>query len=717
MTSRSFSIDVRSDPHGLYQERVDQSKPQGDHPLQRHTLGGVFHFESDDPGQFVWITNTGTNGNVSVHGIALRRLDDDQETVVTVQDEGVRLEGAWDFEERDGFISCEDGNDNKGGSHLTLPLPVTQTGAYQITLLYRKAGGGRSGRRRGNSDTEAAENVLVEVVSHDPSHLEQPVELPKPPVGEAHFRVDQTVDNIAWWDLKTAFQFTTDEHHVEVNNNDTRRQVVADAVRFTRADGVPGEVIIDDDKAEGRERWKKFTNFGFRPYNITGKSTLTDDGEKKGELWLRYVPSRTKDWDTSVFYRVGVGFPGKRGNETQAPIIVRAAASTPIVRLQVPLRAHVGAEVVLDASASYNIQGSPLRASWIQVGGPKVSLSDPHALRTTFRVPEMTPRQAVWEALTQALMKHPDFLFTRPTSLAKTDDPKTRRRLQLVKIAQDVVGRPPTLEEIDRIDNGEPLSALVDAYLDSEDFRDFYFHRIRLTLESQGTDLQDEPVRLWCYIAFHDRPFQEILTADYSVAPDMTRQDRPAYHGQTGILTTKGFIEGKPGLPHFNYAAQVTEKFLGYVFEVPPEIVEAREGITAAATTDPNSLCYSCHKILTPLAYQREAWTDDGAYRPERDGEPVDDTDHGLVESYPFKGKGMEAFALQAVKKERFIRTMINTHFVFYFGREMRHMTDERDLYKRLWDAVHENQFTIRGLIRSLVLSPEYLGEQEEDRS
>jgi hypothetical protein len=69
----------------------------------------------------------------------------------------------------------------------------------------------------------------------------------------------------------------------------------------------------------------------------------------------------------------------------------------------------------------------------------------------------------------------------------------------------------------------------------------------------------------------------------------------------------------------------------------------------------------------------------------------------------------MEAFATQAVKKERFIRTMIDTHFLFFFGRGMRWDKDERTLYKRLWDAVHRTNFTIKGLIKAIVLSPEYL--------
>jgi hypothetical protein len=256
---------------------------------------------------------------------------------------------------------------------------------------------------------------------------------------------------------------------------------------------------------------------------------------------------------------------------------------------------------------------------------------------------------------------------------------------------------------------GATLEQMVDEYLNTQEFKDFYFHRIRLYLESHGTDEEDEPARLWCYIAFNDRPFKEILTADYTVDNDFQRKDRPAHHGKTGLLTMKGFIKGKPGLPHFNYAAMVTEKFLGYVYEVPPSIVEMRETITATATTSPTSVCYSCHKILTPLAFQRTRWTDDGEYKEVEDGKPIDDSDRQLVASYPFKGSGMEAFATQAVNKERFIRTMIQTHFIFYFGREMRYNEDERALYKRLWDSVHRNNFSVRKLIKAIVLSPEYL--------
>jgi hypothetical protein len=393
------------------------------------------------------------------------------------------------------------------------------------------------------------------------------------------------------------------------------------------------------------------------------------------------------------------------------PVIVKARRSSPLIHLSHPARARADATLQLDASSSYAVQQNALEFTWEQLEGPPAELvGDPAGSVASFQAQRRSIPQAAWGALAQALLGHHDFLFTRPPSLAHTVDPLERKPLQLVKIALDLAGRPPTQAELDQLAAGASLAEMVDTYLDSEDFRTFYFHRIRLYLESQGSETQDEPVRLWCHVAFNDLPFQQILTADYTIDSGFHTQPRPEYHGRTGLLTTKGFLEGKPGLPHYNYAAQVSMMFLGYVFEVPSEIIDQREGITPAGTTDKSSACYSCHKTLTPLAFQRLNWTDDGKYRTtDESGLEIDASDQGLVDEYPFPGVGMEAFATQAVRKERFIRTMINTHFNFYFGRSMRHLTDERELYKALWDHVHSDGFKIRGLIRKLMSRPEYL--------
>ncbi len=265
-------------------------------------------------------------------------------------------------------------------------------------------------------------------------------------------------------------------------------------------------------------------------------------------------------------------------------------------------------------------------------------------------------------------------------------------------------------EEIHALDTGAPLSSFVDKYLSSSQFAKFYFRRVRLYLESHGSPVDDEPVRLWTWIMLHHKSFKQILTADYTITPDWQVESRPAYCGHSGVLTMQGFIDGKPGLPHFNYAAQVLEKFLGYVFVVPEAIIRMREGITATSTTTPGTVCFQCHQIITPLEFQRARFNDEGLYQPkDAQGQLINDSDMDLVPSYPFRGEGMQAFAEGAANTERYIRTIIQTHFVFYFGREMRCNTDERTLYHHLWNTEKSNHYDIRGLIKAIVLSKQYL--------
>ena len=706
---RPVRVRLTTEKAGLYQEYLDQNADAGQ-PEVRKQLNRAFIFQPKLPGQLLELDNSGTRGNVSLAGIELKGpLPQTTVKRINVSDPGVVVQGAWQRREGNGFISLEDGNTDKGSSRIQLPIDVPTAGKYELSVLWRKAGSVQAGRGRNRAGVDNASAVLVEVYSADASSLANPPVPPAPPKGEARFLIDQTVDNLPYWDLEASFRFGTDASQgVEIRNDGTKRRVTADSVKFVAAEKGGASFVLDDPQAEGK--WSPFVVPQFKPYNQVGGGSVTDNNERKGEMSLLYRPAKSPQWKGDNFYRVYFGFPGKVDNETDAPLVVHAEESSPIVRISAPAHADVGSTVTLDAGGTYNVQQGTLRYTWQQLGGPRVRLSDAHAAKVTFRIDAMSPQQAAWEGLCRALLKHPDFLFTRPRSLAQVTDKADRRRLHLLKIAQDLVGRPPADTEIKQLESGAPLAKLIDQYLASEEFKDFYFHRIRLVLESRGTEQDDEPVRLWAYVVSNDRPFKEVLTADYTVDTQFRKQARPEYHGKTGLLTMKGFISGKPGLPHFNYAAMVTEKFLGYVYEVPPAVIAARDSIAAASTTSPTSVCYSCHKVLTPLAYQRLAWDDNGNFKPKEGGKPVDDTDRGLVPSYPFRGKGMEAFALQSVNKERFVRTIIQTHFVMFFGREMRYQDDERGLYKRLWDDAQKSNYNVKSMLRSLMTSPEYLG-------
>ncbi|MFN7132084.1 MAG: hypothetical protein ACK4N5_08375, partial [Myxococcales bacterium] len=284
----------------------------------------------------------------------------------------------------------------------------------------------------------------------------------------------------------------------------------------------------------------------------------------------------------------------------------------------------------------------------------------------------------------------------------------TRNWLLLVKIPVALVGLPPTAAEFAMLET-KSLDELISHYFAQPAFRDFYYHRMRIRLESDGTQEADEPARLWTWLLLEDQPFQNLLVADYTVDPAWKKAARATEHGRTGVLTMKGYIKNKPGLPHYNYSARVLTDFMGYVFEVPPEVFNMRDVATASSTVDPKSACFSCHQLLTPLAHQRLKWDDDGSYRSvDESGKPIDDSDRNMVEAYPYKGAGVESFSVKAARKERFVRHIVNSQFLLFFGRAMRHEEDERALYQQVWEVTQSSGGRLKDVVRTILLSDVY---------
>jgi hypothetical protein len=321
-----------------------------------------------------------------------------------------------------------------------------------------------------------------------------------------------------------------------------------------------------------------------------------------------------------------------------------------------------------------------------------------------------------WAAVCEGLLRHPDFLYTRPPSQDEETAP-LRERALVTKTAFDLLDRPPTDDELADFDLGTSRQELVAKWLNTEEFRHTYQHRVRQILESDGTPDGDEPARLWTWVAVADRPMKEVLTAEYTVdevgsegGSALVPVARAPEHGPTGVLTMKGYIIGKPGLPHYNYAARVLTGFLGMVFDVPQEAFDARATATATSTVDPTSVCYSCHRLLTPLQHQRLGWDDDGRHRTAfDDGRLIDDSDQNLVADYPFRGPGLQSFSLRAVRKEGFVRRMANVHALMLLGRLLRHEADERALYKQLFDAADHGDGTLKDQLRILLFSEPYV--------
>ncbi|HVH42656.1 MAG TPA: hypothetical protein VM925_09940 [Labilithrix sp.] len=326
------------------------------------------------------------------------------------------------------------------------------------------------------------------------------------------------------------------------------------------------------------------------------------------------------------------------------------------------------------------------------------------------RLRPMSPdATSAWAGLCEALVRHPDALFTLPPSVASATG-ADKERLQTVKLAMDFAGRLPTDEEFASL-AGKTVPEKVDFYVGTPEFRDFYFHRARVRTESVGTPESDEPARLWTYLVLSGAPMQEVLTADYSVDPSFAKVPRAAEHGASGVLTMPGFIKTKPGLPHYNYSARVMTDYMGQLFEVTPEIIAGRLSGQVSSTVEPGSSCIVCHGVLTPLEHQRLAWADNGTFRTvDEKGAPIDDTDRGMVPDYPYKGKGMPGFATLAVRKEKFFRQTFQAQFLFFVGRQMRYAEDERTTYLALWKNAWANNGNMRELMKVIASQPRYLG-------
>ena len=313
-----------------------------------------------------------------------------------------------------------------------------------------------------------------------------------------------------------------------------------------------------------------------------------------------------------------------------------------------------------------------------------------------------------WSGTCEALVRHPDFLFSLPPSF-ETSTGITKSQMLLVDASLRLTGRPPKSADLQALASGTSFESLIDTYLASPEVRDWYFSRMQLRLESQGTVSTDEPARLFTFLAMSGSPMKELFTGDYGVDTSFNKVPRPPEHGKSGLLTMKGFISNKPGLPHYNYSARVLSDFLGTIFEVPQEVFDQRGTATATSTVDPKSICYSCHQNLTPLAHQRLRWADDGTYQAnDPDGKPIDDSDRNMVPSYAFKGTGMEAFGAVASRKEPFIRRTLNAQYRLLMGREMRAVEDERDIYKQLWDTSVASGGNLKAVLKAIATSPRY---------
>ena len=712
---------------------LDQSRPAPAGGNWVRIGDSPFRFESGNPEHFVRVLARPGNHVTAFDGIKLVRVINGSESLEPIVldnlDPECILAGEWEPVEKDGERSRAGPPKKKyeqelhvvGTNHLesrtlknrisyaTMALPIPASGDYNVYLSWPAI-------------PRAAKAAIVEVRSaSNAKRLLRPQSQLASARGFFRAQIDQTESTLdeqgetQWELIHKGVQLSEESHFLEISNSgvdSTKHVIVADAVKFVPLDG--GEAIVVDNTAEDgfeqSEGWapdelvrnspgrgKMFgANILHYPPAKNGNPVkdYTVDPEKK--VWVRYRPVRDGRYRPG-WYRVYLWTPGGHTHADWVAVDIHGSGFVPVAAIEGIPELGTGEIAVLNGTATHHPMGDSLSYRWHHDAhdlGLRLEGADTPTPR--FTVPSLSSTRAGWAGLIEALLQRPEFLMP-------SDRSDAHLRTKLARVAIDLVGRIPTQEEFRAFEESVDLESMIDRYLASDDFKDFFFHRARIVLRSRGTEESEEPARLWTYIATNDLSYRDLLTADYTVDANWQRISRRAEHGPTGILTMPGFLVGKPGLPKFTYPAQVLTFALGLQFEVSDAVEQARENVVS--TTDPASMCYSCHKLLTPLAYQRERWDVHGHYRTVDDEHnPIDDTDRGVVPDYPFRGAGLSAFSTQVVRKERFVRTFINLHHDMLFHRQLRVYEDQRDEYRELHDFAIRNDLRIRPLLKKMVL-------------
>lgn len=731
---KEIDVELRSSGARVTRIALDQARASDDQDPWVRISASAFRFESDNGDHFVRLLARPGNHVTAFDAVKFAPVKEGREIgepiILDNLDPECVLSGEWEPVAKEGERSRAGEPKKKyaqelqviGSNHLetrstgnelataTMALRIPADGEYNVYLSWPAV-------------PRAAPAAIVEVHSATPTAGVPPTPAaPTPATGFATVFLDQTestlsADGLTQWELIHKRVFLSDESgYVQVGNRgvDVSEHVIAaDAVKFTPLDG-DEEIIIDNSSGEGFEasdgwatdqlvrnlpgRGKMFgDDLLHYPPSKSGEPVKDMEVDPAKQVWARYRPIQDGRY-RSGWYSVSAWTPGGHTHADWVAWDIHGSEFAPVAAIERAPTFYTGEVATLNAGRTYHPAGERLTYRWFHNGhdlGLRIRESDTATPR--FAVPPIQSARPGWAGLIEALLQSPEFLM--PSDAPQADSPT-----RLARVALDLAGRLPTPSELRRFERLGRLEPMLDGYLESDDFRDFFFHRARIALRSRGTAESDEPARLWTYIATNDLSYRELFTADYTVGPDWMRAPRRSEHGPTGMLTMKGYLVGKPGLPKYTYPAQVLTFALGMQFEVSDAVEQARE--TVVSTTDPASMCYSCHKLLTPLAFQRERWDIHGHYRTvDEQHSLIDDSDRGVVPDYPFKGAGLSAFATQVVKKERFVRAFVNQHHDMLFHRQLRVFEDQREEYRELYDFAMATDLKIRPLLKKMILA------------
>lgn len=370
------------------------------------------------------------------------------------------------------------------------------------------------------------------------------------------------------------------------------------------------------------------------------------------------------------------------------------------------------------------------------------------------------------------------------------------------KVSLSLAGRLPTDEELMAVENGgdEAMDALVTSLMSEPKFydrmvegfndiflTDFFFRNAPENVldanhypERKWFDdltnndeknrartntrfgLTREPLELIRHVIKEDKPFTEVLTADYIMVNPMSaraygvlddvnfsdndnrnefkpvklpKTSNSKFDGEgfahSGILTSYMYLNRYPSTNtnrNRHRARMFYKHFLGTdILELAP-----RGGDPTTVANYPNPIrdatqCSVCHYVLDPVAGAFQNFNNTGRYAPLRDGWYTDSFPPGYQGKDMFVqdfGNALQWLAKETIKDRQFAQSMVGHAYYLLMGRyplkmpkdplapdftaKLRAYEVQREYLKRITQGFVDDNFNFKNLIRVLAKSPYY---------
>lgn len=355
---------------------------------------------------------------------------------------------------------------------------------------------------------------------------------------------------------------------------------------------------------------------------------------------------------------------------------------------------------------------------------------------------------------------------TEPAPLPSEDEvariPRMDDRRLLTRLSLDLRGVRPTADELATLDaDRTALDGLIDAYLDDPRFEDrirqiyaevyltradfFALQAVDYGLSGEAAFARavgEEPIRLVARVAAEDRPWTDIVTADWTMATEQTAaawgmtghsgdgwsaaqytDGRPA----AGVLSTNGMwwryrsTDSNANRKRANQASRILlcNDYLVRPIEFDRDVdLLDEDAVNDAISTNPG--CVNCHVSLDPFAayffgfwnYNEDSWLEAAKYHPERESawsQYLEDP----PAYYGQPGNTLADLGRQIASDPRFPECAVQQVYEAFLRRDKTLAdTDALTLHR---EAFLEADLRFKGLVKSVVSDPRYRAGDSDD--